>query len=107
MEPRAASAHYDARTGMVVVTLRNGCTFSFPALLGQGLADASAFDLSQVRIEGDGYGLHWEMLDVDLAVPALLSGRFGSDKHMRRLAGVAPPRRAAGKISRTDKSQAA
>lgn len=107
-EPRAAEAHYDPRAGTIVVALRNGSIFSFPALLGQGLENASAFELAQVNVDGDGYGLHWESLDVDLSVPGLLMGRFGSDKHMQRLAGVLPPRRPTrAKAAGSAKSQAA
>ncbi len=36
-EPRAASARYDQKLGRVVVELTNGCTFSFPPHLAQGL----------------------------------------------------------------------
>jgi hypothetical protein len=77
-EPRAASASYNADTGRVEVELRNGCAFAFPPELGQGLAGASPAQLAQVEVTPDGYGLHWEALDADLAVPALLQGVFGS-----------------------------
>ncbi len=100
LEPRAASARYDAGSRMIVVALRNGCTFSFPASLGQGLEHASDAELAEVRVEGEGYGLHWAALDVDLAVPGLLAGRFGSEKHMARLAGAAA-------VTRRGKQQAA
>jgi len=36
-EPRAASARYDRRLGRVIVGLINGCTFTFPPRLAQGL----------------------------------------------------------------------
>lgn len=88
-EVRAVSAHYEPETAMIVITLHNDCVFSFPARLGQGLADATDAELAAVRVEGNGYGLHWERLDVDLAVPMLLLGRFGSDRHMSRLGRAA------------------
>jgi hypothetical protein len=88
-EPRAAAARYDRRLGRIVVELTNGCTFSFPPRLAQGLETATDVQLAQVEILGAGYGLHWEALDADLSVPGLLSGRFGTRAHMARLAGRA------------------
>ncbi len=88
-EPRAASARYDRATGRVLVELRNGSAFAFPARLGQGLEDASDDQLAQVAIRGAGYGLHWEALDVDLSIPGLAAGIFGTKAHMARIAGQA------------------
>ena len=88
-EPRAAAAHYDRATGQVMVELTNGCTFSFPARLGQGLEDATDDQLAQVEILGAGYGLHWEELDVDLSITGLFGGLFGTKAHMARHAGRA------------------
>lgn len=77
-EARAIAAYYDAAGGRVIVELRNGCAFAFPAEMAQGLRGASAADLAEVEVTPDGYGLHWEALDADLAVPALLRGVFGT-----------------------------
>ena len=88
-EPRAVSARYDARRGRVVVGLANGCTFSFPPRLAQGLETATDRQLAQVEILGAGYALHWEALDADFSVPGLLAGLFGTRAHMARLAGRA------------------
>jgi hypothetical protein len=88
-EPRAMSAHYDRKLGRIVVELTNGCTFSFPARLAQGLERATEDQLSQVEILGRGYGLHWEALDADLSVPGLLAGLFGTSSYMARHAGRA------------------
>ncbi len=88
-EPRAAAAHYDEGTGHVRVELTNGCTFSFPARMGQGLEDATDDQLARVEILGAGYWLHWEELDVDLSIPGLFGGLFGTKAHMARHAGRA------------------
>ena len=88
-EPRALSARFDARNGRMIVELTNGCTFAFPPRLVQGLEDAGDSDLSAVEILGAGYGLHWEPLDVDISVPGLLAGIFGTKSHMARQAGKA------------------
>ncbi len=88
-EPRAARARYDRRRGRVVVALTNGCSFAFPPRMAQGLEDASDDQLARVEILGLGYGLHWEELDVDLAIPGLLAGIFGTKAYMARRAGQA------------------
>ena len=88
-EPRAAVACHDRRSGRVVVELTNGCSFAFPPRLAQGLESASDEQLSQVEILGAGSGLHWEALDVDLSIPGLLTGLFGTKAHMARQAGRA------------------
>ncbi len=89
IEPRAKSAHYDRKSGRIVVELKNGCTFAFPAALAQGLKDASDTELAEVEVIGTGYGLHWESLDEDYSVPGLLAGIFGTRKYMAQLAGRA------------------
>ncbi|AMK16661.1 MULTISPECIES: DUF2442 domain-containing protein [Sphingobium] len=89
LEPRAATAHYDAASDRVVVDLTNGCTFAFPPRLGQGLENATADQIASVEVSPSGYGLHWEQLDTDLSIPGLMAGLFGTRAHMARLAGRA------------------
>ena len=84
-EPRAKSARYDRRTNRIVVELRNGATFMFPAELAQGLAGASPKDLADVRITPSGEGLRWPSLDADLSLSNLLAGEFGSRVWMEKL----------------------
>ena len=83
-EPRARAARYDRRTGCVRVDLTNGCSFAFPARKAQGLERASDEDLARIEILGLGLGLHWERLDVDLSIPRLLAGLFGTKAFMDR-----------------------
>lgn len=87
-EPRARAARYDRRTGRIVVDLTNGCSFAFPARHAQGLARATDGELAQVEILGAGLGLHWDGLDVDLSVPGLLAGLFGTKAYMDRQRAV-------------------
>lgn len=82
---RVRTACYDAATGRVLVDLENGCSFAFRARMADGLGSAPDADLADVEILGAGYGLHWEKLDVDLSVPGLLTGLFGTKAHMDRL----------------------
>jgi hypothetical protein len=86
-EPRASKARFDHRRGRVIVDLTNGCTFAFPPRLAQGLETATNEQLDRVEILGAGYGLHWEALDVDLSIPGLLAGIFGTRAYMARQAG--------------------
>ena len=88
-EPRAVAARYDRASGRVIVDLENGCTFAFPPRLAQGLDGASDDHLASVEILGRGYGLHWEELDVDLSLPGLMAGIFGTKAWMARHAGQA------------------
>jgi hypothetical protein len=86
-EPRAASVRFDGATGRIAVELTNGCAFVFPPQAAQGLENATAAQLAQVEILGAGSGLHWEALDVDLSVPGLLAGVFGTKSWLARRAG--------------------
>jgi hypothetical protein len=88
-EPRAASARYDSATGRMVVEMTNGCAFAFPTRLAEGLETADEDALAGVAVSPGGYGLRWETLDVDLSVPGLLAGLYGTRRHMARLAGSA------------------
>jgi len=74
IEPRAVEAWYEAERGLVMFKLKNGCVFGFPPSEDSywGLNGASPAQLAEVEPVEDGYGLHWEELDADIAVPGLL-----------------------------------
>ena len=103
--PRAASASYDRDAGRVVVELVDGCAYAFPAHLVQDLQGVSADDLAAVEIDGMGFNLHWPALDVDLQVPALVAGIFGTrewmTKELARVAGqtTSPAKSAAARAN--------
>lgn len=88
-EPRAKSARFDAGQGRVVIELSNGCTVAFPARMVQGLEDATDAELAEVELLGRGYGLHWESRDMDISVPGVMAGLFGTRAYMARRAGQA------------------
>lgn len=88
-EPRAVTARYDRQLDRVIVDLTNGCTFAFPPHMAQGLEQANPDQLAQVEVLGRGYGLHWEAMDVDLSIPGLIAGIFGTKTYMARHAGQA------------------
>jgi hypothetical protein len=84
-EARAIGASYDRKSERIQVELSNGCAFSFPAELGQGLRGATPKQLAAVEITPNGEGLHWEELDADLLVDQLVRGVFGSKRWMSAL----------------------
>ena len=81
--PVAKSAKYAA--GRIHVELDNGCSFEFPVLHAQELANAKLADLRQVEVTAAGLGLHWPTLDADLYVPNVLKGVLGSRKWMAHI----------------------
>ncbi|NBB51930.1 DUF2442 domain-containing protein [Rhizobium sp. CRIBSB] len=83
-EQRAVAARYDAETGRVVLDLANGCTYAFPTVLVEDLQGAATEALARVEVDGLGFNLHWPDLDVDLYVPALIAGVFGTKAWMTR-----------------------
>lgn len=92
-EPRAAAARFDRATRRVVVDLVNGCSYVFPVELVQELQGGADEALADIVVDGRGFNLHWPSLDVDLYVPALVAGIFGTRAwmvaQMARLAGMA------------------
>jgi hypothetical protein len=100
-EPRAVAARYDEPTARLVVELASGACFMVPVRLLQGLAAASVEAVQNVTVVPGGEGLRWPALDVDLAVPALLMGSFGTRGWMRALG------RLGGHRSSPDKAAAA
>jgi hypothetical protein len=74
----AVAARYDVAARALQLTLANGCTVSIPADRIEGLADAPDAVRADIDISGIGYGLHWPKLDLDLSVPGLLAGLFGT-----------------------------
>ncbi len=85
----ADAARYDAASRRIVITLRHGLELAIPVHLLQGLADAPPASLDRIDISPEGTGLHWSDLDVDLYVPALIQGLFGTRRWMASLLGQA------------------
>ncbi|MCO5118409.1 MAG: DUF2442 domain-containing protein [Burkholderiaceae bacterium] len=100
-EPRAVAARFDRASGRVIVDLENGCTFAFPPHLAQGLEGATDDQLAAIELLGRGYGLRWDELDVDLSLPGLMAGIFGTKAWMARRAGQAtsPAKAAAARVN--------
>jgi len=87
-EPRAAKATYLARDEALQVELTNGATLTVPVKLIPGLERAAPQDLRAVEVLGRGGGLHWESLDLDLSVPALVLSMFEGRSWMAELGRI-------------------
>jgi hypothetical protein len=81
-DPRALAAHFDRKRRQIVVKLSTGYELGFAPERTQGLHQATAAELAAIEITPSGYGLHFPKLDVDLWLPALMKGVFGSEAWM-------------------------
>ena len=86
-KPHAACAHYDPKTGHIVVELTNSAIFTFLPQLLQDMEHGTPEQFAEVEVIAGGYGLHWESLDADFTVPGLLNGVFGTAKWLASQAG--------------------
>jgi len=82
------SARYDRRTARLVIELSTGVQIAVPTQRIEGLADAASHDLTDIEVSPAGLGLSWPRLDVDVYVPALLQGVFGSRQWMAAQLGA-------------------
>ena len=87
--PKAISAHYDRKSGRIVIDLSSKLTLSFSPTDVQGLGHAKPSLLDEIEITPSGFGIHFPKLDADLYVPALLKGLLGSRKWMASRLGQA------------------
>ncbi|HTX76448.1 MAG TPA: DUF2442 domain-containing protein [Terracidiphilus sp.] len=79
---RAVGAHFDRRTGRVVVRLSNRLDIAFDPRDVQGLESAAPAQLSRIEISPSGLGMHFPAVDADVYIPALLEGVLGSERWM-------------------------
>ncbi|MGH8275084.1 MAG: DUF2442 domain-containing protein [Steroidobacteraceae bacterium] len=98
-EPRAARATYRARDKALRIELTNGAAITVPVKLIPGLKRATPSDVRSVEILGRGGGLHWDSLDLDLSVPALVSSVFAGPEWMAELGRVGGRRSSAAKAA--------
>lgn len=99
--PKAVAASYQKMNDALEIVLATGVTLAIPRRLLQGLEKASPRDVAKVTIEDHGSSLHWEALDVDHYVPALINGLFGTRKWMAAIGA------AGGAVSTPAKREAA
>lgn len=96
---RATVAHYDARTGRVMLELSSGFLFGFPARAIPALARATPEELAAVQLSPGGGALHWEGLDADLSIPGLLLAAVERPERLRELARLAGRTRSPAKAA--------
>ena len=70
--PRALSAHYDHKTGLIVLHLSSNLIVSFSPNDVEGLKGARPSQLDNIEISPSGFGIHFPAVDADLYVPGLL-----------------------------------
>ena len=80
--PRAVSAHYDRKSGRIVIHLSSKLIVSFSPDDAEGLEGARPSQLEEIEISPSGFGLYFPALDADLYVPGLLEGFLGSKAWM-------------------------
>jgi hypothetical protein len=85
LRPRALAVVYLPQEDKIVLTLPTGAELAIPRKLLQGLTDADPAEVAKFELEADGAALHWESLDVDHYIPALMDGYFGNDRWMSEL----------------------
>lgn len=104
-EPRVTSVAYRPGPGLdlLILQMSDGHRCLLPREDLQGLQGATRQQLSQIEILGNGTGLHWPALDVDLYVPALLQGIYGTRKWM---AGIGAKGGSATSIAKRKASRA-
>jgi len=98
-EPRAARASYLAREEALRIELTNGVTITIPVSLIPYLKGVAPTEIRAVEVLGRGGGLHWEGLDLDLSVPALVSSVFPGREWMAELGRVGGRRSSAAKAA--------
>jgi hypothetical protein len=99
MEPRAARASYSARDNALRIELTNGAAIRVPVKLIPGLKRAAPSEVRSVEVLGRGGGLHWEGLDFDLSVPALVSSLFAGPEWMAELGRIGGTRSSVAKAA--------
>jgi hypothetical protein len=96
--PRAVSAHYDRKTGRIVLHVSSKLIVSFSAADAEGLEGAQPSQLKEIEISPSGFGIHFPALDADLYVPGILDGFLGSRAWMAsRLGQIGGQSRSKGK----------
>jgi hypothetical protein len=98
-EPRATRVRYRALEDALRIELTNGVVITLPVKLIPSLNRARPNDIRAVEILGRGSGLHWESLDLDLSVPALVSSLFAGTAWLAELGRVGGRRASAAKTA--------
>jgi uncharacterized protein DUF2442 len=104
IEPRASCVIYRAQEHALWIELTNGTAITVPVKLIPSLRRAMPRDVRVVEILGRGGGLHWESLDLDLSVPALISSVFTGPKWLAELGRLGGRKSSAAKAAAARKN---
>ena len=98
-EPRVTAVEYKAGRGLdlLILKLSDGRRRVIPREELLGLEAASKEQIARVEIAGNGTGLHWPDLDVDLYVSSPLRGLFENKEWMANIGRVGGIVRSAAK----------
>jgi hypothetical protein len=97
----AVAVRLDEAQRRVVLDLTSGYTFGIPLARLPEVRDASLAELRTVELSGAGTILHWESLDADYSVPALIMSAVGTKAIARQLGRIG------GKATSPAKAEAA
>jgi hypothetical protein len=84
--PHAVSVVFDPNQRLLVIELSSRAIICFRDHDLQGLAGVDSQDLQDVRILGDGYAIHFPVIDQDFYLPALFDGFLGTKHWMAEMA---------------------
>jgi Protein of unknown function (DUF2442) len=79
------SARYVPIEDIFIVELTDGTRLVLPREKLQGLENATPTQLANIEVLTPGTILHWEDLAVDLYIPALIEGVYGTKRWMSEL----------------------
>jgi hypothetical protein len=98
-EARASTVVYRPKEHALQMRLTNGAAITLPLELIPNLRRASPQDIRAVEILGQGVGLHWESLDLDISVPGLLSSVFAGPEWLAELGRIGGRKSSAAKAA--------
>jgi hypothetical protein len=81
-EPRLIKAHYSPGVNLVILEFDNQRRLAIPREDVEELCTASQKAAANIEITENGTGLRWPALDLDLYVPNLLKGIYGTRRWM-------------------------
>jgi hypothetical protein len=84
-ESRVLNATYNPDLNLLLLQLSDGHRRAIPVEDVEGLQTATVAQRSAIEILGNGTGLHWPNLNLDLYVPALLQGITGTKRWMAEI----------------------
>jgi hypothetical protein len=86
-EPHVSEVEYRPGPGLdlLILKLSDGRRHLIPREDLQGLQSATKEQIARVEILGNGTGLHWPALDLDLYVPGLLQRIYGTKSWMAKI----------------------